>query len=102
MRSFLALFLGLILGLTVLSWSPPAGAGDGVQLAQGKSHICFKDCIDTNGADNKAACARQCGLAGGLNQPQRDCGKILRACIKGCGKDRKCKSRCRKANLNCV
>ncbi len=73
-------------------------AADPVELTQNPSHICYSDCIDKYGTDSKAACARQCGLIGAT----KDCSKIYKTCIKGCGKDKNCKKQCRTANQSCV
>jgi len=80
-----------------------ANAGEPVQLAQNQNLTCFNDCIETNGTDAKGACARQCGVAGGMNQSKRDCGAEYKVCKKACGKkDKECKKACRAARKNCA
>ena len=80
-----------------------ASAGEPMLLAQNQNLTCFNDCIETNGADAKGACARQCGVTGGMNQPKRDCGAEYKACKKACDKkDKECKKVCRAARKSCV
>jgi len=100
----LALVFSFVVSLLFVAWpgvTTEIAAGP-VELAQNPSHICYSDCIDKYGTAGKAACARQCGLTGGAAGPAKDCGKIHKNCIQGCGKDKNCKNQCRKANLSCV
>jgi len=95
----------LLLGVFLAALSAlgsEATAGDAVQLAQNPAHVCFNDCVEENGTDAKGACARKCGLAGGMSQPKRDCGTEYKACKKACGKkDKDCKKACRTTRKNC-
>jgi hypothetical protein len=78
-------------------------AGETTLVAQNQSQICFDDCITKHGADSKAACARQCGLAGGATAPRKDCGVVYKNCIADCGKkDKACRKQCRTDRRSCV
>ena len=100
----LVLVFSFVASLLFVAWSGATTgiAADPVELAQDQSHVCYSDCIDKHGTDSKAACARQCGLAGGASGPRKDCGLIYRDCIQGCKKDKNCKKQCRKAKQGCV
>jgi len=100
MRLFLvAAVLALLIGVSPgSSW-----ADGGVQLAQNPSHVCFNDCISANGAEVKGACARRCGLAGGMGGAKRDCGQEYKTCKKSCNKkDKTCKKVCRQLRKSCA
>ena len=100
----LALVFFFVVSWLFVAWSGTTTgiAADPVELTQNPSHICYSDCIDKYGTDSKAACARQCGLIGGTPGTAKDCSKIYKACIKGCGKDKNCKKQCRTANQSCI
>ena len=72
--------------------------------ASNQQGVCFQNCLNKYGNDGKAACAMQCGLANSPNMgaQNRDCGAIYKTCMRGCGKDKACKSRCRDARRSCI
>lgn len=67
--------------------------------------VCFKACLDKYGATKQQSCAIECGLAGGAlsgGGQQRDCGIEYSRCMRDCGKDEACKSKCRDARQSCI
>ncbi len=68
--------------------------------------LCLKACIDKNGADNKQACAIECGHAKGLlmdgQRKQVDCGTQYKQCLSTCqGGDQTCRKQCRQQRTSC-
>lgn len=107
-----ALFGTLAIFVFALALPAAVGAHDtgklhfhGEQLGQSPGHLCFRNCIEQNGADAKASCALQCGVAGnqgqGMGQGQKDCGTLFKECRKACGTDKACQTQCREARKQC-
>ncbi|MBT3358114.1 MAG: hypothetical protein HN403_00630 [Rhodospirillales bacterium] len=103
-HAMLAIFVIMTAVAAVSFMSDSAGAAPLQLAASDQQSLCFNKCLDKYGSDKKTACAMDCGLVQNpnVNAPARDCGIVYKDCMRGCGKDKACKTQCRAARRSCI
>ena len=89
-----------IVAALLLTAEAPVRAAE--PAASPKGMQCLKACVDQHGADNRKACALQCGIGIGAGDRKPDCGVRFKACKRACGKDKACRKTCRAARRACI